>query len=175
MLVILMISFVCLLCFASQVLRSTLIHRDHPDSPLSPGNTTTLSERFAAAMKRSSERSGFIRRKLASTGFESPVELLDGEFMMKITLGTPGQTFTTIMDTGSALVWVQCTPCVQCYSQNDALFDPTASTSYSVSSCDDALCSAVRKSHPSYTLLFSVGIISSSLHLAKHHNILQNS
>jgi hypothetical protein len=125
------------------VLRATLIHRDHPDSPLSPGNTTTVSERFAAAAKRSIERSRLMARRLASTDSESPVELLNGEFVMSITLGTPGQTFTTIMDTGSALVWVQCTPCVQCYKQNDALFDPTASTSYSVSSCDDALCSSV--------------------------------
>lgn len=151
-----------LICLASQVLRATLIHRDHPDSPLSPGNATTLAERFAAAAKRSSERSGLMGRRLASTDFESPVELLSGEFTMKITLGTPGQTFTTVMDTGSDLVWVQCTPCVRCYTQNDAKFDPTASTSYSVSSCDDALCSSVsEEATPKllYTLPPSVGII----------------
>lgn len=153
-----------------------MIHRDHPDSPLSPGITTTLSERFAAAVKRTSERRGLIERKLASTDFESPVELDAGEFVMKISLGTPAQTFTNIMDTGSDLVWVQCTPCVNCYTQNDALFDATASTSYSVSSCDDALCSSVRKLHPLDFLLFSVDIIISSIFpLTKHHNVLQNS
>ena len=157
------------------MLRVTLIHRDHPDSPLSPGNTTTLSKRFAAAVKRSSERRGLIERKLASTNFESPVQFISGEFFMKINLGTPARTFNNLMDTGSDLVWVQCTPCVQCYNETDAKFDPTASTSYSVSSCDDALCSSVRKLHPSYTLLFSVGIIISTFHLAKRCNISQNS
>ena len=138
------------------MLRATLIHRDHPDSPLCPGNKT-LSERFTAAVKRSSHRRDVSGRRLTtSTDAESPVELIAGEFVMKITLGTPGQTFTNLMDTGSGLVWVQCKPCVQCYTQNDALFDPTASTSYSVSSCDDALCSTVRKLHPIFSSLWAL-------------------
>lgn len=62
---------------------------------------------------------------------------------MTLNLGTPAQKFTSVVDTGSDLVWVQCTPCVTCYTQTDALFDSSKSSSYSVSPCTDSLCSEV--------------------------------
>lgn len=137
--------------YSLQVLRTKLLHRDHPESPLSPANATaSLRERFAAAVKRSNERRDAIERKLCGTlasnsEFESPIvsSSTSGEYLMTLNLGTPAQTFTSVVDTGSDLVWVQCTPCISCYTQTGALFDSSKSSSYSVSSCTDSLCSEV--------------------------------
>ena len=133
-----------------QVFRTKLLHRDHPESPLSPANATaSLRERFAAAVRRSNERRDAIERKLCGTlvstsEFQSPVVFSNsGEYLMTINLGTPAQTFNSVVDTGSDLVWVQCTPCVSCYTQTGPLFDSSKSSSYSVSSCTDTLCSEV--------------------------------
>lgn len=132
------------------MLRTKLLHRDHPESPLSPANATaSLRERFAAAVRRSNERRDAIERKLCGTlasnsEFQSPVVWSNsGEYLMTLNLGTPAQNFNSVVDTGSDLVWVQCTPCVSCYTQTGALFDSSKSSSYSVSSCTDSLCSEV--------------------------------
>lgn len=122
------------------VLRSSLVHRDS-------GSNATASERFLAAVKRSQARVTQLQKNLQSriqaqavTNLESPVSPGGGEYLMQFAVGTPPQQFTAIVDTGSDLCWVQCSPCTRCFQQPDALFDPTASSTYSQASCTDALC-----------------------------------
>ena len=131
-------------CFHVKVLRTELIHRDHPDSPLS--TNASHSERLAACMERSERRRA--RSLISSTDFQSSVSGVQdlAEYVMNISLGTPPQVRIAIVDTGSDLVWLQCQCGSTCQNQIDPLFDPTASTSYLAVPCDDSLCSQVTKS-----------------------------
>jgi hypothetical protein len=132
------------------VLRTELIHRDHPDSPLS--TNASHSERLAASMERSERRRA--RLLISRTDFQSPVNGSQpsvGEYLMKISLGTPPQERIAIVDTGSDLVWLQCQCGSNCAMQPDPSFDPTASTSYSHVPCNDSLCAQVTNS-ASYVL-----------------------
>jgi hypothetical protein len=131
-----------------QVLKSCWIHRDHPDSPASAGstyNTSSQAERIAAAARRSLTLAEYFSRRVlgnSSTGnFDSPVEavVVQGEYAMAVSVGTPPQQFIVNVDTGSDLVWVNCKPCIQCIvNAADNPFDPTQSTSYQEASCTDA-------------------------------------
>ncbi|KAG6543329.1 hypothetical protein Mapa_015243 [Marchantia paleacea] len=64
-----------------------------------------------------------------------------GNYLMQISLGTPPQKFTMIMDSRSDLVWVQCRPCTTCSMSYQVIFDPAMSSTFANVSCDDALCS----------------------------------
>ncbi|CAM6016575.1 unnamed protein product [Sphagnum balticum] len=135
-----------------QVLRTQLLHRDHPDSPLSRSSTsnTKLShtERMAAAVKRSWARRDYISSRARLTreagDFESQVTPDIGEYTMALSVGTPPQRFVAVMDTGSDLVWLNCLPCIQCINQpHGPPFDPSLSSSYSPASCVDNACTAL--------------------------------
>ncbi|XP_020103379.1 aspartyl protease family protein At5g10770 [Ananas comosus] len=57
-------------------------------------------------------------------------------------VGIGGKATTVIVDTGSDLTWVQCKPCVSCYTQQDPLFDPSLSPSYRSVPCNATACSS---------------------------------
>ncbi|CAK9206716.1 unnamed protein product [Sphagnum troendelagicum] len=133
-----------------EVLKSYWIHRDHPDSPASAAstyNTSSQSERIAAAARRSLTRGEYFSRRVldasSSGNFDSPVEakVVGGEYAMAVSVGTPPRQFIVDVDTGSDLVWLNCEPCIQCIvNATDKPFDPTQSTSYQQASCTDAAC-----------------------------------
>ncbi|CAK9870089.1 unnamed protein product [Sphagnum jensenii] len=133
-----------------KVLKSYWIHRDHPDSPASAAstyNTSSQSERIAAAARRSLTRAEYFSRRVldanSSGSFESPVEadVASLEYVMAVSVGTPPQHFIVLIDTGSDLVWLNCKPCIHCITKAaDNPFDPTQSTSYQKASCTDAAC-----------------------------------
>lgn len=75
--------------------------------------------------------------------FESPLSATVAEYVMSLSLGTPPQKFDVVVDTGSDLVWVQCNPCLQCFQQADAVFNPAQSSSYRSLTCSDTICSAL--------------------------------
>lgn len=77
---------------------------------------------------------------------ESPVSAGNGEFLMKLAIGTPPSTFSAIMDTGSDLIWTQCSPCTQCFQQSTPIFDPKQSSTFSKLSCSSQLCNALPSS-----------------------------
>ncbi|BBN11967.1 aspartyl protease family protein [Marchantia polymorpha subsp. ruderalis] len=128
---------------------ASLKHADHhPDSPLHKSEAT-FDERVRNAMKGSSARVASIKNIVASGitprgvpfdaasestarsgSFETAVSPSPGSYIMSISLGTPPQTRTAIVDTGSDLVWLQCAPCTSCYRQPDPVFDPSKSTTY---------------------------------------------
>jgi len=63
-----------------------------------------------------------------------------GDYLMKIAIGTPPVEFTAVADTGSDLVWVQCSPCQQCIPQKSPLFDPSKSSTYQAIPCESQSC-----------------------------------
>jgi hypothetical protein len=119
-----------------QVLRLELLRRGHPSlanwSSTNPPKSSTI--RFLEAVKRSNAHRDAIARSMqfattgpaasssAEAGWESPpynnesklfsipVSPGEGEFLTRFALGTPAQSFTLILDTGSDLVWTQCLP-----------------------------------------------------------------
>ncbi|KAI9109923.1 hypothetical protein K1719_018964 [Acacia pycnantha] len=63
-----------------------------------------------------------------------------GEYFTRLGVGTPPRNVYMVLDTGSDVVWLQCSPCRKCYSQADPVFDPTKSRSFAGISCGSPLC-----------------------------------
>ncbi|XP_008782298.2 protein ASPARTIC PROTEASE IN GUARD CELL 1-like [Phoenix dactylifera] len=66
-----------------------------------------------------------------------------GEYFSRVGIGNPAKPFYMVLDTGSDVTWVQCQPCTDCYQQSDPVFDPSASSSYSLLPCDSPRCRAL--------------------------------
>ncbi|XVF48235.1 hypothetical protein PTKIN_Ptkin03bG0173600 [Pterospermum kingtungense] len=67
-----------------------------------------------------------------------------GNYIVTIGLGTPKRDLSLIFDTGSDITWTQCQPCVRsCYKQQDPIFAPSKSSTYSNISCSSAACSSL--------------------------------
>ncbi|XP_052190453.1 aspartic proteinase nepenthesin-1-like [Diospyros lotus] len=115
---------------------------EHIDS----GGNFTKFERISRAMKRGKHRLQKLNSMaLAATDSQvkSAVHPGSGEFLMKLSIGTPPEPFYAIMDTGSDLIWTQCKPCQQCFDQPSPIFDPKKSSSFSKLSCSSPLCEAL--------------------------------
>jgi hypothetical protein len=149
-----------------QVLRLELLRRDHPRlanwSSTNPPKSSTV--RFLDAVKTSNAHRDAIARSMqfatagpaasssVEAGWESPpynnesklfsipVSLGEAEFLTRFALGTPAQSFTLILDTGSDLVWTQCLPCEPCLSQIGPEFNPAVSSTYKPVDCGVGLC-----------------------------------
>ncbi|KAL3832858.1 hypothetical protein ACJIZ3_007594 [Penstemon smallii] len=63
-----------------------------------------------------------------------------GEYFTRLGVGTPPKYVYMVLDTGSDVVWIQCSPCKKCYTQSDPVFDPRKSTSFLGVSCGSPLC-----------------------------------
>ncbi|GFY81526.1 eukaryotic aspartyl protease family protein [Actinidia rufa] len=63
-----------------------------------------------------------------------------GEYFTRLGVGTPPKYSYMVLDTGSDVVWIQCSPCRKCYNQTDPVFDPKKSTSFSGVTCGSSLC-----------------------------------
>lgn len=74
---------------------------------------------------------------------ESGVSLGSGEYFMDVFIGTPPKHFSLILDTGSDLNWLQCSPCEDCYEQIGPKYDPSMSSSYSAIPCSSKQCGLV--------------------------------
>lgn len=63
-------------------------------------------------------------------------------YVVAIGLGTPPREMTVVMDTGSAITWVQCSPCTstKCHPQRDDIFDPAMSSTYQTFDCHSSQC-----------------------------------
>ncbi|XP_055821480.1 aspartic proteinase CDR1-like [Solanum dulcamara] len=115
-----------------------LIHRDSPLSPFhDPSNTP--SERLQNAFHRSFSRASFFEKKCVNS-IQSTLTPNEGEFLMKISIGTPPIDTFVIADTGSDLTWTQCEPCVNCFKQLTPIFNPKNSSSYKTIGCNNKIC-----------------------------------
>ncbi|PIN13926.1 Aspartyl protease [Handroanthus impetiginosus] len=94
-----------------------------------------------ARVNPNSNTSNFKDKK-ANLPVQSGRSLGTGNYIVTISLGTPKKTLSFAFDTGSDLTWTQCEPCVgSCYKQQDPIFNPSTSTTYSNVSCRSAQCS----------------------------------
>ncbi|XP_073307694.1 aspartyl protease family protein At5g10770-like [Primulina huaijiensis] len=72
----------------------------------------------------------------------SGIPLESNYYVVSLGLGTPKQPLSLAFDTGGDLTWTQCQPCLEsCYKQQDPMFNPSASSSYSNISCNSRQCS----------------------------------
>ncbi|KAL4654849.1 hypothetical protein ACB092_01G410100 [Castanea dentata] len=121
-----------------------LIQRDSALSPSYNSSHTTF-DRLYNSFARSISRANRFKLSLQSnsSSIQSNIIANDGEYLMKISLGTPALEVLGIADTGSDLIWTQCEPCEKCYKQDLPLFDPRQSSTYCKVSCNSCLCEAL--------------------------------
>ncbi|KAL1552563.1 aspartyl protease family protein-like protein [Salvia divinorum] len=83
-----------------------------------------------------------VNDKKVDLPVQSGSSLGSGNYLVSVGLGVPKKTLSLIFDTGSDLTWTQCQPCARsCYKQQDPIFDPKTSASYSNISCTSTTCS----------------------------------
>ncbi|KAK7305166.1 hypothetical protein VNO77_43066 [Canavalia gladiata] len=131
-----------------------VVHKYGPCSQLNhKAEGTTI---HSDILRHDKERVKYIQSKVSKNlGHDSDVKELDstslpaksgsligsGNYFVVVGLGTPKRDLSLIFDTGSDLTWTQCEPCARsCYKQQDAIFDPSKSTSYSNITCTSSLC-----------------------------------
>ncbi|KAK1374171.1 aspartic proteinase CDR1-like [Heracleum sosnowskyi] len=119
-----------------------LIHRD---SQLSPyyNASSNYYDNLRNSLRRSFTRSSriFAQKSVSSPlAIQSPLTAVPGEYLMKISVGTPPQDFLAVADTGSDITWIQCKPCIECYAQNTPIFDPKRSSTYKNQPCEIKIC-----------------------------------
>ncbi|KAH9318008.1 hypothetical protein KI387_019777, partial [Taxus chinensis] len=89
------------------VIRVNMMRRSEREAELS------FSERLQSAVYRSKRRvrkiEAFLKQQVTKSksiqlDAETPVQVGDGEFLMKVAVGTPPVSFEAIVDTGSDLI-----------------------------------------------------------------------
>ncbi|XP_047335652.1 aspartic proteinase CDR1-like [Impatiens glandulifera] len=61
-------------------------------------------------------------------------------YLMEISIGTPSVKQFVVPDTASEVTWTQCLPCVNCYKQNQIMFNSQNSSSFKVLPCGSDQC-----------------------------------
>lgn len=120
----------------------------HVDS----GKNLTSFERLMRGIKRGRNRLHKLSAMVLGVNTDTspvaqvPLHAGKGEFLMQLSIGTPPEDFSAILDTGSDLIWTQCKPCQNCFNQSTPIFDPKQSSSFSKFSCSSQLCEALPQS-----------------------------
>lgn len=89
----------------------------------------------------------FQRTFSQNGGATTRVTSNNGDYLMKLTLGTPPFDIYGLVDTGSDLVWAQCKPCNGCYKQKNPFFDPQNSKTYKNIQCKTGQCNLLPPVH----------------------------
>lgn len=139
-----------------------LIHRDSPKSPFYFPMETQY-QRVANAVHRSINRANHFNR--ASTLANTPSSIVTpypGEYLMSYSIGTPPFQLIGIVDTGSDITWMQCSPCKICYNQSSPMFDPSKSTTFQTIPCSsdtchsvDSFCSSGKEKNCQYGIIYA--------------------
>lgn len=108
-----------------------LIHRDSPESPFYNPSITHF-QRSQNAFQRSLQRAGQF--------YSSSVIPNSGEYLMRISYGTPPFETLALVDTGSVITWVQCLPCIDCYMEKYQPFNPANSSTFKLVPCTSKTC-----------------------------------
>ncbi|KAL3336706.1 hypothetical protein AABB24_029393 [Solanum stoloniferum] len=66
-----------------------------------------------------------------------------GEYFSRIGIGHPPSQVYMVLDTGSDVNWVQCSPCADCYQQADPIFEPASSSTFSPLTCETQQCKSL--------------------------------
>ncbi|GAB4855748.1 hypothetical protein Ancab_024392 [Ancistrocladus abbreviatus] len=106
-------------------------------------NLTTI-EHVKRQMERGEQRARSITTTYFGVGGAPVHPAGGGAFVMELAIGTPPITYSLDMDTGSDLIWTQCSPCQECFNQPDQIFNPQRSYTYSRLSCYSKPCQSLR-------------------------------
>ncbi|XP_057457845.1 probable aspartic protease At2g35615 [Lotus japonicus] len=121
----------------------------HHDSSLSPfyNSSMTRSQLIRNAAMRSISRANRLSfshtlNKLKESPPEAIIIPNNGDYLMRIYIGTPSVERLAIADTGSDLTWVQCSSCdiTKCFAQNTSFYDPKHSSTFAFFPCDSETC-----------------------------------
>ncbi|CAA7407875.1 unnamed protein product [Spirodela intermedia] len=86
-----------------------------------------------------------ITPKALNVPLSAGVSVGVGNYVAKISLGTPARDYIVVFDTGSSLNWLQCKPCsISCHKQVGPIFDPAASSSYRTVPCSSPECNELQ-------------------------------
>uniref|UniRef100_A0A6V7QY66 Peptidase A1 domain-containing protein n=1 Tax=Ananas comosus var. bracteatus TaxID=296719 RepID=A0A6V7QY66_ANACO len=129
-----------------------MIHRDSIYSPLYPGNLTA-EEHMDRLYNYTTLRAKMIESRMSSaaldyntTRVQPRVEFVPTLYVLELVIGTPRHAREhrkaryLMMDTSSGLVWLQCQPCIHCWSPPAVVFDPRTSQSFAPVPCNHPLC-----------------------------------
>lgn len=127
-----------------------LIHRDSPMSPFYNPSMSKLDLIRNAAFRSKTRLTRFSHSLslLSNENFQSTESIIkpnNGDYLMRIFIGTPPVEKLAIFDTGSDLTWVQCSPCINCFAQDTPLYDRTKSSSHTNLTCDTQSCTLLPK------------------------------
>nr|AJC64141.1 aspartic proteinase nepenthesin-1-like protein [Thinopyrum intermedium] len=124
-----------LTCSTGDGLRIKLTHVD------AKGNYT-MAELVRRAVDRSRQRLAMIA---AGHDVSAPVHWAQSQYIAEYLIGNPPQRAEALIDTGSSLIWTQCSTCTlggNCFQQNLPRYDPSQSSSAQHVACTDATCKA---------------------------------
>ncbi|OAP09582.1 hypothetical protein AXX17_AT2G24230 [Arabidopsis thaliana] len=107
--------------------------------------TTTVSSPHGFTIDLIQRRSNSSSFRLSKNQLQGASPYADTLFdyniyLMKLQVGTPPFEIAAEIDTGSDLIWTQCMPCPDCYSQFDPIFDPSKSSTFNEQRCHGKSC-----------------------------------
>ena len=105
-------------------------------------NTTTSPEKLHNVLPQSSKGGSHLSTDAETdqNDPQSPLYYSEGDYLMSFSLGFQRFRALASIDTGSSLTWVQCTPCIECYPQNQVLYNLNLSFYYEQVDCRTATC-----------------------------------
>ncbi|KAK7401632.1 hypothetical protein VNO78_13255 [Psophocarpus tetragonolobus] len=121
-------------------LRSFSIDLIHNDSPLSPfyNPSLTRSQRIINIALTTFSQLTFLDENNLPETLLFPDKF---QYLIRYYIGTPPVERLARVNTGSDLIWVQCSPCkVYCFPQNTPLFEPDKSSTFTSLSCNSQPC-----------------------------------
>ncbi|MBA0859382.1 hypothetical protein Goshw_006213 [Gossypium schwendimanii] len=138
-----------------------LTHRHSPDLGHNPGTTLgppkNSEERLKQLVQSDKARLHAIKRRLGVVGklkdwvefpFRSAADMGLGQYFVSLRMGTPAQTYTLLVDTGSCLTWFKCKyMCVDCSAvvEGQRYFSPNQSSSFKSIPCSSQECKTMDK------------------------------
>lgn len=121
---------------AGLTMRADLTHVDKGRGFTRWERLSRMAVRSRARAASLYQRGGHYGQPVTATAVPS-----SGEYLIHFNIGTPRpQRVALTMDTGSDLVWTQCTPCPVCFDQPFPLFDPSVSSTFRAVACPDPIC-----------------------------------
>lgn len=130
---------------SSDLRRSNSVHLAlyHVDSLFPLLSNSTPSHYLHLRLRRDASRVESILRASTSSFKSTVISGLpqgSGEYFTRIGVGTPPTSIDMVLDTGSDIVWLQCSPCHKCYNQSDPVFNPNTSLSFAFVPCFSHQC-----------------------------------
>ncbi|KAL6562847.1 hypothetical protein OROHE_005434 [Orobanche hederae] len=123
-----------------------LIHRDSLQSPLREPSLSPPQRRLQA-IRRSFDRIRRVNTKHSPISAKTEITNSGGEYLMKYSVGMPPVPALGIIDTGSDLIWTQCSPCLRCFNQKLTLFTPNKSSTYARIPCNASACTSLDRTY----------------------------